>query len=260
MTRTKKVLSSITAVAFIATMAACSNDDDTGEGGDASETSLTVLAASSLTESFDELAEQFESDHPGTTVNISYGSSSTLATQVIDGAPADVIATASPGSMEPVTDEGLTEGDPVVFATNSAAVAAPADNPADLQTLDDLAGDDVKVAVCVGTAPCGAVAADLFAEANLDITPVTQEVDVKSVLSKITTDEVDAGVVYQTDVIASGDDVVEIEIPNGISVTTDYLIASLAESTNIELAQEFAALVTSSAGETVLSDAGFQMP
>jgi molybdate transport system substrate-binding protein len=253
------VLWSIAAVALGLALSGCSSDEDTASEPGSGAT-LRVLAASSLTESFDELAEQFEADNPGTTVNISYGSSSTLATQVIDGAPADVLATASPGSMAPVSDDGLTEGQPEVFATNSAAIAAPTDNPANLATLDDLAGDEVKVAVCVDTAPCGSVASDLFAEADLDVTPVTQEVDVKSVLAKVTTGEVDAGVVYQTDILAAGDNVYEVEIPAGISVTTDYLIATLAEAPELDLAQEFAALVTSAEGQAVLTKAGFQVP
>lgn len=253
------VVSSAAAVAIAMAASGCSSDDDTPSDA-GSEAALTVLAASSLTGAFDDLADQFEAEHPGTTVNISYGSSSTLATQVIDGAPADVLATASPGSMAPVADEELTLGEPEVFAANSAAIAAPADNPADLTTLDDLAGDNVKVAVCVDTAPCGSVAADLFADAKLEITPVTQEVDVKSVLSKVTTGEVDAGVVYKTDVMAAGDDVYEVEIPDGISVTTNYLIATLDEAPELDLAQEFAALVTSPDGQAVLTEAGFQVP
>ena len=251
-------MSFVTALAVALSLGGCSSYSNSSDAD--SEATLTVLAASSLTESFDELAEQFESDHPGTTVNISYGSSSTLATQVIDGAPADVLATASPGSIEPVVNEGLTEDEPEVFASNSAAIAAPAENPADLATLDDLAAANVKVAVCVDTAPCGSVAADLFAEAGLDVTPVTEEVDVKSVLSKVTTGEVDAGVVYQTDVLTASDDIYEVEIPGGISATTDYLIATLAESPNIDLAQQFTALVTSAGGQSLLTDAGFELP
>jgi len=252
-------VSSLVAVGMAIAISGCSGDDETASDP-GSEATLTVLAASSLTESFDELAEQFESGHPGITVDISYGSSSTLATQVIDGAPADVLATASPGSIEPVVDEGLTEGEPEVFATNSAAIVAPGDNPAGLATLDDLADEDVKVAVCVDTAPCGSVAADLFAEAKLDITPVTQEVDVKSVLSKVTTGEVDAGVVYKTDLLAAGDEVYEVEIPQGISVTTEYLIATLTEAPELDVAQEFVNLVTSSEGQSLLTEAGFELP
>ena len=221
---------------------------------------LTVLAASSLTESFPTIGQQYETDNPGTEVSISFGSSSTLATQVLDGAAADVIATASPGSIEPVVDAGMTAADPTVFATNSVAVALPVDNPAGIKDLTDLQGPDVKVAVCVDTAPCGSVAADMFEAADLSVTPVTEEVDVKSVLAKVVSDEVDAGVVYASDVLAAGDDVIAVEIPQSAVVTTDYLVAPLTTSTDSKLANEFVAAVASPDGQQILADAGFNAP
>ncbi|MEO8329609.1 MAG: molybdate ABC transporter substrate-binding protein [Candidatus Nanopelagicales bacterium] len=230
--------------------------DDTTDGTTADQT-LTVLAASSLTGSFTELASQFEAAHSGTSVALSFGSSSTLATQVLDGAPADVLATASPGSMEPVAEADLTEGEPTLLAANSVAIALPPNNSAGLQQLDDLAEPDVKVAVCVETAPCGSVAADLFDAAGINVTPVTEEVDVKSVLAKVTTGEVDAGVVYVTDVRAAGADVAELPVPAKLSVSTDYMVAPLAEASEPDLASEFTDFVLSPAGQQVLADAGF---
>jgi len=232
----------------------CQGDDN------ASEQQLTVLAASSLTESFTTIGQQFETDNPGVEVSISFGSSSTLATQVVDGAATDVIATASPGSIEPVVDAEMTAADPTVFATNSVAVALPADNPAGIQDLADLQGSDVKVAVCVDTAPCGSVAADMFEAADLSVTPVTEEVDVKSVLAKVVAGEVDAGVVYASDVLAAGDDVTSVQIPSSAVVTTDYLIAPLTSSANSALAGEFVDAVTSADGQQVLTEAGFNAP
>ncbi|HVQ87743.1 MAG TPA: molybdate ABC transporter substrate-binding protein [Actinomycetes bacterium] len=260
MTRARRSLKYIVPVLAVVTLAsACQSSDDSSSPDSATtaDQTLTVLAASSLTGSFTDLASQFEDAHPGSSVALSFGSSSTLATQVIDGAPADVLATASPGSMQPVVDEGLTEGRPQLLAENSVAIAMPPDNPAGLKQLDDLANADVKVAVCVETAPCGSVANDLFDLAKIDVTPVTQEVDVKSVLAKVTTGEVDAGVVYVTDVQAAGDQVAELPVPKQYTVTTDYLVASLKDAAEPDLASEFTDFVLSPQGQQVLADAGF---
>jgi len=249
-------VTAVTSVAVIGLLiSGCQGDDDAPE-----QEQLTVLAASSLTESFTTIGQQFETDNPGVEVSISFGSSSTLATQVVDGAAADVIATASPGSIEPVVDAEMTATDPTVFATNSVAVALPADNPAGIQDLADLQGSDIKVAVCVDTAPCGSVAADMFEAADLSVTPVTEEVDVKSVLAKVVTGEVDAGVVYASDVLAAGDDATSVQIPGSAVVTTDYLIAPLTSSANSALAGEFVDAVTSADGQQVLTEAGFNAP
>jgi len=251
------------AVAAIAVAALASSCSSSTGSGDASPDvtggqTVTVLAASSLTGAFTTLAGQFEAAHPGSSVALSFGSSSTLATQVIDGAPADVLATASPGSMQPVVDASLTDGKPKLLATNAVAVALPADNSAGVTSLTDLANPDVKVAVCVETAPCGSVATDLFASAGLTVTPITQEIDVKSVLAKVITGEVDAGVVYVTDVQAAGADVVSLPVPPKDVVTTDYLIAPLSESAQPQLASEFTDFVLSNTGQQVLADAGFR--
>jgi molybdate transport system substrate-binding protein len=251
--------SRVTAVTTLAAIglliSGCQGDDNASE-----QEQLTILAASSLTESFTTIGQQVETDNPGVEVSISFGSSSTLATQVVDGAAADVIATASPGSIEPVVDAGMAAADPTVFATNSVAVALPADNPAGIKELADLEDSDVKVAVCVDTAPCGSVAANMFEAADLSVTPVTEEVDVKSVLAKVVAGEVDAGVVYVSDVLAAGDDVTSVKIPGSAVVTTDYLIAPLTSSTNSTLAGEFVDAVTSPDGLQVLTEAGFNAP
>jgi molybdate transport system substrate-binding protein len=221
---------------------------------------VTVLAASSLTESFTTIAADFEAEHPGTDVALSFGSSSTLATQVTDGAAADVIATASPGSMQPVVDEGLSASQPVVFIANSIAVALPQDNPAGLHDLGELDEPNIKVAVCVKSAPCGGVAAAFFEAAGLSVIPVTEEVDVKTVLAKVIAGEVDAGVVYASDVHSAGSEVTTLPVPSGAQVTTDYLIASLATSADPTLANDFIDAVESTHGQQVLDKAGFTSP
>ncbi len=242
--------------AIVLALGACGSDNNSADPGGDQQT-LTVLAASSLTESFTTIADQFEQAHDGVDVSLSFESSSTLATQVVEGAPADVLATASPGSMQPVVDAGDADGDPQTFATNTVAIALPKGNPAGIKNIADLDSPDVKVAVCVDSAPCGSVAADFFNLANLNVTPVTEEVDVKSVLAKVVTDEVDAGIVYNSDIVASGDTIESIPIPTKLLVSTDYLISPLTASENSDLAQEFVDAVLSPSGQQTLADAGF---
>ena len=253
----RAALALVTALA-LSSLAACGSDDDSGgSGGD--EITLRVFAAASLTESFTELGKQFEADHPGTKVELNFGPSSGLSEQITGGAPADVFASASPSNMETLVSGGEAK-DPKDFATNSMEIAVPPDNPGGIQALADLAEPDVKVALCQAQVPCGKVAAEVFANAKLTVKPVTEEVDVKSVLTKVTLGEVDAGVVYVTDVLAAGDDVTGVEIPADVNATTSYPIATLEGSEHQEEAADFVDLVLSDAGAKVLEEAGFQSP
>ena len=226
-------------------------------GGSGDDSALRVFAAASLTDSFTALGRQFEEEHPGTTVELSFGPSSGLAEQIASGAPADVFASASPVQMEKVA--GDVE-DPQDFATNRMAIAVPPDNPAGIDSLADLAVDDVKVALCQPQVPCGSTAAEVFDNAGITVRPATEEVDVRSVLTKVNLGEVDAGVVYVTDVRAAGDDVTGIEIPVDQNAATTYPIATVTGSDHARLAGEFVDLVLSDAGATVLADAGFERP
>ncbi len=241
-------------------LAGCGGGGGGGGGGESPEqVTLRVLAAASLTETFTALGEQFEADNPGTTVELSFGPSSGLAEQVTNGAPADVFAAASPTTMQTVVEAGDAT-DPQDFATNRAAIAVPAANPGEVVALDDLADPDLKVAVCDPEVPCGALAVDVFASAGLDVTPVTEEEDVKAVLTKVTLGEVDAGLVYVTDVQAAGDDVEGVEIPEADAASTTYPIAPLARSEHAAQARAFVDLVLSADGQRALRDAGFGLP
>ncbi len=242
----------------LTSLAACGSDDDSGDSAKKKVT-IRVLAAASLTESFTELGKSFEADHPGSRVELNFGPSSGLAAQIGSGAPADVFAAASPSNMDTVVQAGDAK-DPQDFATNSMEIAVPADNPGDIASLDDLTGEDVKVAVCQAQVPCGKVAAEVFVKAKITVQPATEEVDVKSVLTKVTLGEVDAGLVYVTDVLAAGDKVEGIEIPATANATTKYPIATLTGTEQAEAADQFVELVLSSTGTKVLEDAGFQQP
>ncbi|GIG23729.1 molybdate-binding protein [Cellulomonas chitinilytica] len=223
------------------------------------EGDITVLAAASLTESFTTLGEEFEKANPGVKVTFSFAASSALAGQITDGAPADVFASASTKTMDEVVAAG-DASDPVVFATNSMEIAVPPANPGKVTGLDDLTDAAIKTALCQAEVPCGSTAAKVFTNAGITVTPVTLEPDVKAVLSKVTLGEVDAGVVYMTDVIAAGADVQGVKIPDDVNASTDYPIATLSHSSHADVARAFVDYVLSSAGADVLSAAGFARP
>lgn len=218
-----------------------------------------MFAAASLTESFTELGKQFESANPGTKVTFSFGASSALAQQINSGAPADVFASASPKNMDQVIDAGGASN-PKVFATNKMEIATPPDNPADIASVNDLAKSSVKTALCQPQVPCGSVAQQVFTNAKITVKPVTLEPDVKSVLTKVQLGEVDAGMVYVTDVKAADAKVKGVEIADDVNASTDYPIAALTKSGNAAVASAFVELVLSPAGQGVLTAAGFQAP
>lgn len=220
---------------------------------------VTVFAAASLTEAFTALAHQFEQAHPGTKVVLSFGPSSGLAEQIVQGAPVDVFASASSTNMQQVVGAGLA-GSPQDFATNVMEIAVPPGNPGRIADVRDLARSGVKVAVCQPQVPCGAVAAKVFANAGVTVRAVTQEADVKAVLSKVGLGEVDAGLVYVTDVRAAGDSVRGVRIPPSLNASTSYPIAALADAPDPATARTFVDFVVSDAGRSALADAGFQAP
>jgi molybdate transport system substrate-binding protein len=231
----------------------------TGCGSSTDATTLTISAASSLTGTFTALGRAFEESHPGITVTFNFGGSSALAEQIVAGAPVDVFASASTATMDTVMSSGRAVA-PVAFATNSLAVAVPPANPGAIRHLADLARPGVSVVVCQASVPCGAAAGTLFTNAGLTVTPVSLEPDVTSVLAKVTTDEVDAGIVYVTDLAAVDDAVAGISIPDNINVTTTYMVTALSDSRRPDVAAQFVAFVLSAEGQRTLTQAGFGSP
>jgi molybdate transport system substrate-binding protein len=251
------VKATVVAGAALATLALAGCSAGTpSTGGD----TVTVLAASSLTETFTTLADDFESDHPGVTVRLAFGSSAALAEQVVQGAPADVLATADEATMQSVADASGTEGAPQPFATNHLQLVVPRDNPAGIVRITDLDRPGVQYVVCVDSAPCGKLAATVLDAAGITADPASEEVDVKAVLSKVELDEADAGLVYATDAVAGGDKVEPIDIPASRENVTRYPIAALSGADQPSLARAWVDLVTSARGRQVLSDAGFGAP
>ena len=260
-----RLLAAVALTAMLASTAACGGDDtaSTPSGGSSSagmSGSVTVLAAASLTESFNQIGKDFEAANPGIKVTFSYGGSSGLAQQITSGAPADVFAAASPATMKTVTDAGDATGTPATFVKNQLVIAVPKGNPKGISALAALAKPDLKVALCAKEVPCGAAAVKALAAANVKVTPVTLEQDVKAALAKVKLGEVDAALVYRTDAKAASADVDGVEFPESAQAINDYPIVALKGAPNPAGAAAFVAYVQSAPALKVLTDAGFQQP
>jgi molybdate transport system substrate-binding protein len=227
---------------LVLSLIACGGDDDSAD-------SINVFAASSLTDAFTALGEQFEAANPGSEIEFNFGSSSDLVTQIDEGAPVDVFASADEANMQKVADES------VVFARNRLAIAVEPGNPLGIEGLEDLADADVKVVLCASEAPCGKYADQILESAGVEVTPVSREANVRDTLGKI--GEADAAIVYVTDVRAN-DAIEAIEIPDDQNVITTLPIVALDDS---EIADAFVDYVTSADGQAILTeDFGFLAP
>ena len=271
--RLRRTAVAATAAVALLGLAACSSSGSSTAGSSASATAsasagsgaaisgkVTVFAAASLKNTFTELGKEFEAAHPGTTVTFNFGGSDTLAASIVSGAPADVFAAASKTTMQTVVGKGDAAGTPVDFAKNELEIAVAPGNPKHLTTLSGLTASGVKVALCAKTVPCGAAATKALTAAGVKLTPVTLEQDVTSALNKVELGEVDAALVYKTDVKGAKGKVTGVDFPEAAKAITTYPIAALKGSSNAAAAQAFAAFVASPQGEQVLAAAGFQAP
>ena len=241
-------------------VAGCSSSSNSPSTSSSPQTgTITVFAAASLMDTFTQIGKQFEAAHKGDTVKFSFGPSSGLSTQITSGAPADVFASASPTNMDTVVKAGDASS-PQTFAKNTMEVAVPPNNPAKVTSVNDLAKSSVKVAVCAPQVPCGVVAAEVFKNAGITVKPVTQATDVSSVVTEVETGNVDAGMVYVTNVLSEGSKLKGITIPANINASTLYPIATIKSSKHASIAKEFVDYVLSPAGQQVLTAAGFEKP
>jgi len=224
-----------------------------GRGGAAAPptTTLTVFAAASLTESFTELGRLYEQERPGTTVAFSFAGSQTLAAQLEQGAPADLLATADEATAAKVA----ARLDPLrVLAHNRLALVTPPGDPAGVTTLADLGRPGLRVVLAGPTVPAGAAARRALSAAHVQVSPVSEELDVKGVVTKVRLGEADAGIAYATDLRAAGASVAGTELP-GVAAT--YPAAVVRGSGRADAARAFLDLVTSARGQAVLARYGF---
>lgn len=255
----------MTGTLAVIVLAACGGSTQGAASSGASDSggaprTLTVFAAASLTDVYGEINTKFEAAHPGVTVTMTNGGSNDLVTQIAQGAPADVLATADEKTMGTAIDQGLASSDPRTFATNALTIAVPTGNPAKITDLADLAKPGVKVVRCAAEVPCGAVTDQILTDTGVTLTPVSEEGSVTDVLGKVTSGDADAGLVYATDVQRSQGRAEAVAIPAAADHLTSYPIVVVKGSHDAELAQEYTDFVLSETGRTALQDAGFGTP
>ena len=272
MTSARRTTVTVVLAALAMVLAACSSTN----GGSSATTSpagstpatgmasgtLTVSAAASLTEPFKKIGEAFRRANPGVTdVRFSFDSSSTLAKQIQDGAPADVFASADEANMKKLTDASLVAGTPQVFARNRLAIVVKKGNPKGMKTLADLATVGT-VSLCGSEVPCGKYADQVLQQAGVTIPTdkVTRGQNVKATLAAVTEGDAVAAIVYVTDAVAAGDSVTAVDIPEAQNVIATYPIGVLSASEHADLADAFAAYVASDDGQMVLKEHGFLAP
>ena len=252
-------------VSAIVLAAGCGDADGSGAApaspaGEHAQGEILVFAAASLLDVFTEIEAAFESAHPGTRVEVTTAGSSALREQILQGAPADVFASADVANMDQVVDAGLAEGAPTEFAANELEIAVPAGNPGGVTGLEDLADGDLLVGLCAEGVPCGDLARQMLSAAGIEASVDTDEPDVRALLTKLEVGELDVGVVYVTDVRAADGAVEGITIPAEVNARATYPIVTLAESPNPTVASAFVEFVRSPESQAILADHGFSPP
>ncbi|WP_348733679.1 molybdate ABC transporter substrate-binding protein [uncultured Mycolicibacterium sp.] len=249
----------LTTAALVASCSPPPQHSGTAEGT-AVTGEITVYAAASLQPTFTDLGDRFERDHPGTTVTFNFAGSSSLVTQLVQGAPADVFASANPENMAKAVDSGVVSGAPVDFAANTLTIVTPPGNPKGVQQFSDLADPDLQVVVCAPQVPCGAATETVERFTGVALRPVSEESSVTDVLGKVVSGQADAVLVYVTDAADAADDVTEVPFPEAAAAVNVYPIAVVRNAANPAGAQAFVDLVTGAQGREVLASAGFAAP
>jgi molybdate transport system substrate-binding protein len=250
---------------------ACGGDDDAAAGdngangtatpaADDLSGNITVYAAASLTEAFGEAADQFEEAHPGVRVELNLAASSALREQILAGAPADVFASANTSNMDQVVAADAVEGEPEIFARNELEIVVPAGNEPGVEGLEDFADADLLIGLCAEEVPCGQFGRQALANAGVTPSIDTNEADVRALLTKVQSGDLDAGLVYKTDVLAGGDEVEGVVVPDELNVVADYPIAPLSASASPDVAAAFVAFILSADGQDILASFGFESP
>lgn len=229
-------------------------------GSESATTTLEVSAAASLTGAFGEIEKAYEEANPGVDIVLNFASSSDLVTQIVEGAPVDVFASADTKNMDKVAQANLIDGDPHVFATNSLRIIVAPGNPLHITGLADLARSELVYVTCDPSVPIGRYAQEALAAAGVEVTPASFEESVKGIVAKVTAGEADAGIVYTTDVLAAGERAEGVDIPADFNVSARYPIAVLKSSDSSDAARKFVDFVNSSEGSTILTRFGFGAP
>lgn len=244
-------------------VAGCSSSSDSSDASSSVASSsgppvtLNVSAAASLKKAFTEIADEYQKQHAGTTVKLSFDGSATLANQINQGAPVDVFASADEKNMTKIGDKAV---DPKIFATNTLVIVTAAGNPKGIGSLADLQKPAVTTALCAVPQPCGNASVAAEQKAGVTITPVSEEPSVTAVLTKVTSGQVDAGLVYVSDAKGAGDKVSTVADPAFGTVVNKYPIATVKGAANASSGTGFVSFVLSPEGQKVLSSLGFGAP
>ncbi|MGW7520762.1 molybdate ABC transporter substrate-binding protein [Streptomyces sp. NPDC054796] len=261
----RRTAAALVTAALLTPLAACGSGDDggrnsgaeSGASGDAPKVELTVLAASSLTDVFKTAGAAYEKKHPGTKVKFSYAGSQELAAQVKQGAPADALVTADTKTMDGLSSD---TGSPEVIAKNRLVIATGKGNPKKVENLKDLADSKLKVVLAAPEVPVGRYSKQVLDAQKIDVKPVSEEANVRAVLSKVELGEADAGIVYKTDAATAPGKVEAVTVPDDQNAVASYPAAPLKTSEHEKEAKEFVAWLGSSEAQKILRDGGFQKP
>lgn len=259
----RRAAAALAAVAVLVPLAACGSDDDgksdsgSGGKGKGGKTELTVLGAASLTDVFKAAGKAYEKEHPDTKVSFSFAGSQELAAQVKQGAPADALVTADTKTMDGLSAE---TGTPTVIAKNRLVIATGEGNPKKVKALKDLTDSELKVVLAASEVPVGRYSEEVLGKQKLKVKPVSQETNVRSVLSKVELGEADAGIVYRTDAATVTGKVDAVKIPDDENAIASYPAATLKDSAHAEEAAKFVKWLSTPKAQKYLRDAGFQKP
>ena len=218
---------------------------------------MTVFAASSLSDAFADLEASFEASHPDSDIRLNLAGSSALREQILAGAPADVFASANQSTMDVVVGTEPRLGDAKPFARNSLVIAVPSSNPGGITGIENLADEELLIGLCSAGVPCGDFARSSLRAAGVDAAIDTDEPDVRALLTKIEAGELDAGIVYETDVLAAGDRVEAIAIPPEFNQDVVYPVIQLKAGGNRVDGDAFVAFLLSDEGQAILANHGF---
>ncbi|MFJ2703792.1 molybdate ABC transporter substrate-binding protein [Streptomyces sp. NPDC087428] len=259
----RRTAAAILTAALLVPLAACGSDNDKKDSGAAASASgapkadLTVLAAASLTDVFKTAGAAYEKEHPGTRVTFSFAGSQQLAAQVKQGAPADALVTADTKTMDGLKSD---TGTPTVIAKNRLVIATGKGNPEKIENLKDLSDTKLKVVLAAPEVPVGRYSKQILDAQKIEVKPVSQELDVRSVLSKVELGEADAGLVYKTDAATATDKVDAVDIPDAQNAVASYPAATLKATKNSEAADAFVKWLSTPEAQKILAAAGFQQP
>jgi molybdate transport system substrate-binding protein len=256
------VLSGLVATMLVASLGACSSKTPSSSPGQSSAPSgsIVVFAAASLKPAFTQISQQFKTDNPGSGVEFDFAGSSELATQLTQGATADVFASADTAQMDTVVKAGLLAGDPTNFAANTLVIVTVPGNPKKIDSFADLAKPGINVVICQQPVPCGAATQRIENSTGVHLNPVSEELSVSDVLNKVTTGQADAALVYVTDAKSAKDKVATVNFPEAAGAVNVYPIGVLKRAPQSTTAQKFVTLVTSDAGQKILAQSGFAKP